>query len=1033
VQTTRGDGSLDVKWSAPDWDGGSQLTGYRITMAPGDRSMTVPAGVTSVRFDELVNGTEYAFRVSALNEAGLGEPSGPSAPNSPISQELDSDQDGLPDILEERAGSNVLLADSDFDGLTDSEEVLKLSGLTSPLDPHSNGGDVGDADQDADADGLSNRVELDMGLNPASADSDADGLDDAHEVSSGTDARELDTDADGLSDAHEAELGLDPLVADSDLDGVRDADSSVTRDVSSGDAAAIVEGPAGDAVSVTVETSEQTAVPGAVSVVASITGGSELLSVRSLALTVTPEHPTEERELVVFELAGATWQESQRTALAGAEPGVITIDSPVPETSYTVVDLVDWRAQARVCDFAASDDARLDLEVVLDNRQSIWNADPTNERFTALDVVLDTLLPGDTARLRTFGVEYHYAGGGGLMLVGSHDDGPDVPDVGTSLDQTRTALSEIADGPSPAPAGLEHIDEQLGFTDAYEERALGGLHFEDTRSEGERASDERCRIPAVVLVTNGALVPKEPSPDFPDDYMPFLERTDPPVHVLDVGPGGERAQWLVDVAERTGGSYSHVATAGPWIGWGREPGEAPELPDSMMRDSDGDGLVDWVESFGIQSANSGADRPGVGTDTFRTDPSVADSDGDGMPDGQEVGEPLTPAEMGGWSSPLPVTTYRVVSDPTSGDGDHDDLLDIDELESEELDPLDADPDRDGLLDGGEAEWGTHPRIADTEHDGYDDSAEVYTADASLHPLEVNIEIGQETWYQEFTLGALCGDVELCRRPTIPWLIGSIVSGTLIYGDIRDLVWSLKERNVLNTALVAAGLVPVMGDAVGAGAKIARHLPAIINGPARREAVDLLLRASDDTAQFVEHMRSVSGPLVRRLEGLNIDTDAMARLLLDNDHDELTAVLDYPNLRVVDYAVTGPPKFVLGGRAGEDFLQRLLGKQPTSVREQPLWIGDTKPNGCRGCRYPDITTGSLEEGFSIAEAKVGYVRGPFARHQIAKDRELVNQKVVDEASWHFFASDWSGRIGPSQSVLNLLREANIPIYLHLPRS
>jgi len=75
------------------------------------------------------------------------------------------------------------------------------------------------AAEDADADGLSNRYEVSLGLNPLTADSDSDAISDSTEVALGTDALAMDSDADGLTDRIELDFGSDPLTTGNPKDG----------------------------------------------------------------------------------------------------------------------------------------------------------------------------------------------------------------------------------------------------------------------------------------------------------------------------------------------------------------------------------------------------------------------------------------------------------------------------------------------------------------------------------------------------------------------------------------------------------------------------------------------------------------------------------------------------------------------------------------------------------------------------------------------------------------------------------------------
>lgn len=81
-----------------------------------------------------------------------------------------------------------------------------------------------EADADDDEDGIVNSMEISIGTNPFDADTDKDGLDDKREVSdTNTDPVLADSDKDGLSDLEEIDVyHTKPLVADTDNDGVTD-------------------------------------------------------------------------------------------------------------------------------------------------------------------------------------------------------------------------------------------------------------------------------------------------------------------------------------------------------------------------------------------------------------------------------------------------------------------------------------------------------------------------------------------------------------------------------------------------------------------------------------------------------------------------------------------------------------------------------------------------------------------------------------------------------------------------------------------
>lgn len=125
--------------------------------------------------------------------------------------ETDSDGDGLSDSLEEAMGTDSHSADTDGDGLSDYTELNWLN--YNPLIEDTDENGVPDKDEDPDNDGLTNIEEELLGTNPINYDSDSDGLSDGDEVNIyHTNPLVADTDGDGVSDALEIEIGSDPLV-----------------------------------------------------------------------------------------------------------------------------------------------------------------------------------------------------------------------------------------------------------------------------------------------------------------------------------------------------------------------------------------------------------------------------------------------------------------------------------------------------------------------------------------------------------------------------------------------------------------------------------------------------------------------------------------------------------------------------------------------------------------------------------------------------------------------------------------------------
>ena len=197
--------------------------------------------------------------------------------------------------------------------------------------------------------------------------------------------------------------------------------------------------------------------------------------------------------------------------------------------------------------------------------------------------------------------------------------------------------------------------------------------------------------------------------------------------------------------------------------------------DPLDIDSDGDGLLDgdnitvnssdpryeeWAAA-GIVFTDDGGLRTFFGEQSFGTDPLNADTDGDGLSDGEEA---------------------LLCTDPLKVDTDGDGLSDFDEIFVYLTDPCDIDTDGDGLLDGfnitvssgdpryeewaaagivftddgglrtffGELSFGTDPNNPDTDGDGLSDGEEVLLGtDPLLAPTTTTIapftvsDVGEE--------------------------------------------------------------------------------------------------------------------------------------------------------------------------------------------------------------------------------------------------------------------------------------------------
>jgi hypothetical protein len=103
-----------------------------------------------------------------------------------------------------------------------------------------------------------------------------------------------------------------------------------------------------------------------------------------------------------------------------------------------------------------------------------------------------------------------------------------------------------------------------------------------------------------------------------------------------------------------------------------------------------------------------------------------------------------------------------------------------------------------------------------------------------------------------------------------------------------------------------------------------------------------------------------------------------------------------------------------GQIGERWLAENLGGESQVYFKTSL-----------GGRYIDQLVGAAAH-----ESKVGYQSlTPSISLQIAKDAELLNAGTVKSVTWHFFPSPATGVGGPSQQLLNALKQNGINVIIH----
>lgn len=245
-----------------------------------------------------------------------------------------------------------------------------------------------------------------------------------------------------------------------------------------------------------------------------------------------------------------------------------------------------------------------------------------------------------------------------------------------------------------------------------------------------------------------------------------------------------------------------------------EIGEFVNIPEEYIgADSDGDGLPDLVEQYGLKPNG----------DSIDTNPYESDTDGDGIDDNEELGYII-----GVLSSNSKIADYVKAlnphSDPTKIDSD-DDGLDDDVEVTFGTTLMNADTDYDNLTDGYEVELWYEPTDANPDGDSYNDYEELQNGTS---PFAYNMTASEAA--EAFARGGVLGDFEIPED--IETLAGQIAFSFVPFAaDARDYFANVFVNQDTGAALLNLGgflidFIPVAGaagDAAKAFPKLARFV------------------------------------------------------------------------------------------------------------------------------------------------------------------------------------------------------------------
>lgn len=565
---------------------------------------------------------------------------------------LDSDGDRLIDIVENISGTDILLPDTDADGLTDYEESVILD--TDPLVFDSVTPGLSDAEADKDSDGLSNRYELDNGTNPLYGDTDNDTLTDGEEVNGFmTDPLKEDTDTDGASDGWEIAEGHDPLVFNESFAVSQSlAGESISAQV---DVALKAEQAETLSVSLVEDSPFLNAdTPGYIGSAFDFSVSGEI---NEAILSFTFDAALLEDE--TFEPAIFYWNEETQL-LEELETTVTGNTATAKTTHFSQYVLLNKRTKT---DFEDSYDGKVvfhstDVVFVIDYSGSMdWN-DPDGLRLDVTNGFIDNLPDQDMAGIVKF------------IAVSSTLSG---------LTNDKAALKALVSGitnDDMTRQGISGTNGSAGVNDA--------IKVLETST-----ADKKC----IVFLTDGedTLV----SYAYDDLVATASEKN---IKIYSVGLGSANATLLSEVAEGTGGKYYYASSSQDFDEiYGAIENE---IIDRQL-DSNKDGISDFETRLLCENTISYATGAkncfaGLSYDEINND-TDGDYDNDGLKNGQEMKVTISSDGM---------VYVKMTSYPTKADSDGDGLLDGAgcEVNGKIVAPLDNYPLK---YDGPKGMWAEH--------------------------------------------------------------------------------------------------------------------------------------------------------------------------------------------------------------------------------------------------------------------------------------------------------------------------------------
>jgi hypothetical protein len=557
-----------------------------------------------------------------------------------VDTNTDFDNDGLTTETEFQIGTNPKLTDSDGDGLSDQLEYT--TGALDATAADTDGDGTPDNRTDLDGDRLNNTAEQTAGTELTAPDTDDDGITDGREITElGTDPLTPDTDGDGLPDGEEITVGTDPRTPDTDGDGTLDGNESYSTKLNNTTAGVSLElnGTAALSTRTTVTTASDDPVsgssfiqnltpPGTDPVEISLANQSRLRNA-TISVSYDADDVQNDSELALFRFNDTLGRFVELNSTVNPASGTVTAQTE-QFSRFAVMNAADRETQLAKAYADAVEGAptegKFDVAFVVDASaiQPSRDADVLFFRYRYAEEFGETLVDGDRA------------------AVISYSDGATVQQELTgNRDTLDTALT---------PSGFS---EPIPL--AKEANMAAGI-----RTGVEELSTDDARPDLIFLLSyNGTVTDGARSA--------ARDAADRGVTIHSFGFGDANRQLLNDVASTTGGVAKFKDFRESGFPEGTPVGIEDLADRSTAADVDDDGIPNRVEQRGLlvrstRKPHLSAEDPNVSKVAdglfyrIKTDPTKADTDGDGLDDAAEIGS-KEPVPLDNFESDIGLTGY----------------------------------------------------------------------------------------------------------------------------------------------------------------------------------------------------------------------------------------------------------------------------------------------------------------------------------------------------------------------------------------